>query len=90
MVETLLQEVREHVAETSKPIEHAKAALRDTCDDAFAQSRRVLRKARRAAEDLADDAGYAVKKHPVPSMAGAVVFGLALGFVAGWLLTSRE
>ena len=33
MVETLLEEVREHVAESSKHIEQAKSVVHDACED---------------------------------------------------------
>ena len=33
MVETLLEDVREHIAESSKHIDQAKGAVNDACED---------------------------------------------------------
>ena len=90
MVETLLEEVREQVAESSNPIAQAKAVLHDPCDDVQCGPRYVSRRSHRTVDDLAEVTGHRVQLYLVPSKAGTLVFGLALGFVAGWLLTSRE
>lgn len=90
MVESALEEVRGHIAESGKHIEHAREVLEDKCEDLKDQSRRAFRTMRHTAEDLAEDAEHLVKKRPLPAMAGAVAAGVALGFLVGWLLARRD
>jgi len=90
MVESVLEEVRGHVAESSKHIEHAREVLDDKCEELKDQSKRAFRNMRHAAEDLAEDTGHLVKKRPLPAVTGAVVAGLAVGLLLGWMLARRD
>jgi len=90
MVESLLEDVGENIAEASKHIDRAKEVLNDACDDVLCESKRAFKAARKVADGLGEGAEGAVRKHPKSSMAGVVVIGMALGFLAGWVLASRE
>ena len=90
MVESVLAEVRGQVAESSKHIEHAREVLEDRCGDLQDQSKRTLRKLRHAAEDIVEDVEHQVKKRRLPAMTGAVVVGLGVGFLVGWVLAGKD
>ena len=90
MVESLLEDVRDNIAESSKHIDRAREVLTDARDDVLQESKRAFKTARKVADDLVADAEHAIKKHPKSSLAGVVVIGMALGFLAGWALASRE
>lgn len=90
MVESLLEDVRERIADSSKHIDHAKDVLNDACDDVLHESKRAVKAGRDAAEDVVDHAERSVKKYPKSSVASAMVAGIALGFAVGWLLASRN
>jgi ElaB/YqjD/DUF883 family membrane-anchored ribosome-binding protein len=90
MVEPLLEDFREHVAESGKHIDHAKEVLQDACDSAFDESKRKLKRGRRIVLHLTTNAQHAARKHVLPSMTGAFVIGIAAGILVGWFLTRRD
>ena len=90
MVESLLDEVRDHIAESSKHIDQAKAVVNDACDDFVRKSRRAVKAGRGAAEDLVDHAEHTVKRYPKSAVATGFTTGIIVGFCLGWLLASRE
>jgi len=90
MVETLLEEVREHIAESSKHIDQAKGVVNDACDDFVRKSKRAVKAGRGAAEDFVNDAEHAVKKYPKSAVASGVMTGIMLGLCLGWLLARRD
>lgn len=90
MVESLLDEVRDQVAQSKKHMDQAKAAVQDACDDVKDQSQQALRKGRRIVINLGLDAEHALKKRPLEAMAGVLVVGLAVGFLTGWFLARRD
>ena len=90
MVETLLEEVREQIAESSKHIDQAKSVVNDACEDFVEKSKRAVKVGRRAAEDLVDDAEHTVKKYPKSAVASGIMTGIILGFCLGWLLARRD
>jgi ElaB/YqjD/DUF883 family membrane-anchored ribosome-binding protein len=90
MVESLLEEVRDHIAESSKHIDQAKAVVNDACDDFIRKSKRAVKAGRGAAEDLVGHAEHTVKRHPKSAVATGVMTGIIVGFCLGWVLASRE
>ena len=77
MVESLLKEVRGHIAESSKHIDQAKAVVNDACDDFVRKSKRAVKSGRRAAEDFVDHAEPRVKRYPKSAVATGVKIGRA-------------
>ena len=90
MVEPLLEEVREHIAESSKHIDQAKTAVNDACEGFVDKSRRAAKVGRRAAEDLVDHAERRVRKYPKSAVASVMMTGFILGFCLGWVLAGRD
>ena len=90
MVKTLLEDVREHIAESSQHIDQAKGVVNDACDDFVRKSKRAVKAGREAAEDLVDHAEHSVKKYPKSAVASGIMTGIMLGFCLGWLLARRE
>ena len=90
MVESLLEEVRDHIAESSKHFDQAKGVVNDACDDFVRKSKRAVKSGRLAAEDLVDHAEHTVKHYPKSALATGVITGIIVGFCLGWLLASRD
>ena len=90
MVETLLEDVREHIAESSKHIGQEKGAVNDACADLLRKSKRAVTAGRGAAEDFVDQSEHTVKKYPKSAVASGVMTGIILGFCLGWVLVSRD
>jgi len=90
MVKTLLEDVRENIAESSKHIDQAKGVVNDACDDFVRKSKRAVKAGRGAAEDFADQAEHSVRKYPKSAVAGGIMTGIMLGFCLGWLLARRD
>jgi ElaB/YqjD/DUF883 family membrane-anchored ribosome-binding protein len=90
MVKTLLEDVREHLAESSKHIDQAKGVVNDACDDFVRESKRAVKAGRGAAEDFVDLGELSVRKYPKSAVASGVMTGMLLGFCLGWLLARRD
>jgi len=90
MVETLLEEVRGHIAESSKHIDQAKGVVNDACEDFVRKSKRAVKAGRESAEEFVDHAEHAVKRYPKAAVASGIMTGIILGFCLGWLLASRD
>jgi len=90
MVKTLLEDVREHIAESSKHIDQAKGVVNDACDDFVQESKRAVKAGRGAAEDFLDQAEHSIKKYPKAAVASGVMTGMLLGFCLGWLLARKD
>ena len=75
----------EKIAEAVSDIENAKAALSEVVDEGKEAARRALKRGRRAAEDLDEDAVRGIREYP--RMTVAVTFGVAMGagLLLGWL-----
>ena len=90
MVETLLEEVRDRVAESNKHIDQAKGVVSDAYEDFRRKSKRAVKAGRCVAEDLVDHTEHTVKRYPKSALASGVMTGMILGFCLGWLLASRD
>ena len=90
MVESLLEDVGEHVAKSGKHLDHANEALHDACDCVFDQSGRTPKKGRRIFLHFTTNAELAARKHVLPTMTGAFVVGIAAGILVGWFVTRRD
>lgn len=75
----------EMAAGPSQIKENVVNALEEKMDAAEEAARRTLKRGRRAAEDLLDDATYEVKRHPMRSVGVTFGIGLAVGLAVGWL-----
>jgi hypothetical protein len=73
----VLEDVRDHIAESSKHIDHAKGVLTEACEDLLHKSKRVLRAGRNATGDFVIYSERRVKNNPKSSVAGAIVAGIA-------------
>jgi ElaB/YqjD/DUF883 family membrane-anchored ribosome-binding protein len=86
-------EVLDKVTDVSAKAAHFGAEVRrvkesvvDVVDDGINAAKRAVRKGRRAAEDLIDDAEYKVKQHPMKALGVCLGIGLGLGAVIGVFL----
>ena len=90
MVETLLDDVRQNIADSSKPIHQAKTAVHEACEDLVRKSKHAIKAGRGAAEDFAGRTEHRFKKYPKSAAATGIMTGIILGFCLGWLLASRD
>jgi ElaB/YqjD/DUF883 family membrane-anchored ribosome-binding protein len=67
-------------------VKRVKEAVADAVDNGAVAARHVVKQGRRAAEDLVDDAEYAVKQHPLSALGVSFGIGMGLGAVIGVLL----
>jgi len=90
MAETLLEQAREYIANSSKQAEHMKESVGSALGELADQSKRSFQRSREAARRLAADYSYTVKKYPLSSVTGALTTGLLVGGLLGWCLGRRR
>ncbi|MDR3747386.1 MAG: hypothetical protein P4M04_04385 [Acidobacteriota bacterium] len=88
MLETLLEEARGHIAESSKQSEQSKKAVNACVDEVVDKSQRAVKRGRKAAERLPRVAAIRCETPPL-SVTGALVVGVLAGGLAGWVLGRR-
>ena len=64
MVETLLEDVRERLAESSKHIDQVNGVVNHACDNFVRKSKRAVKARRGASEDFVDQPEHSVRKYP--------------------------
>jgi ElaB/YqjD/DUF883 family membrane-anchored ribosome-binding protein len=79
-------EVSAAAAQFGAEVGRVKDAVIDVFEDGINAARSAVKKGRRLAEDLADDAEYRVKRHPLNALGVTFGIGLGLGTVIGVLL----
>lgn len=79
-------DVSEAASRVKTEVERVKEVMSEAVEDGFNATRRAVKKGRRAAEDLIDDAEYQVKQHPFGSVGVSFGVGLGLGALIGILL----
>jgi ElaB/YqjD/DUF883 family membrane-anchored ribosome-binding protein len=67
-----------------------KQTVTDAVEDGIKTASRAVKRGRRAAEDMVDDAEYQVKHHPLGTVGISFSIGLGLGAVAGMLLARNR
>jgi len=77
--------VGEKIAEAVSDIENAKAVLSEVVDEGKEAARRALKRGRRAAEDLDEDAVRGVRQYPRAAVAVTFAVALGTGLLLGWL-----
>ena len=89
MLETLLEEVRGQVAESSKHSKQIKKAVNACVDEVVDKSQRAVERGRKAAEKLPKLAAVRCEAPPW-SVTGAFVAGVLAGGLAGWFMGRRR
>jgi ElaB/YqjD/DUF883 family membrane-anchored ribosome-binding protein len=67
-----------------------KQTVADVVEDGIKSASRTVKRGRRAAEDMVDDAEYQAKQHPLATVGISFSIGLGLGAVAGMLLARNR
>jgi len=89
MLETLLEEVRGQIAESSKHSKQIKKAVNACVDEVVDKSQRAVERGRKAAEKLPKIAAVRCEAPPL-SVTGAFVVGVLAGGLAGWFMGRRR
>jgi hypothetical protein len=63
--------------------------MADVMEEGLGAARRVAKQAGDAAEELFDETTKRLERHPVETVVGSMVVGIALGIVIGWLISRR-
>lgn len=90
MVQSVLEQTGEQIAETAQKAFRAASAVTDALEDGVAAARRVARQGGYAAEELLDDTKRCIKRHPMETVAATFAAGIAAGAVIGWLMKRRQ
>lgn len=76
-------------AQVAVTAERVKEQLNHVVEDSVAAARRTARRARHAAEDLADETAYRIKREPLGAVATVFGIGFGLGALTGLLVAQR-
>jgi len=72
------------ITETAGQIIHQRLEpAREAVETRVREARRVVTRARNAAEDFADDASLRIRRHPLSAVAAVASAGLLVGYLAG-------
>jgi ElaB/YqjD/DUF883 family membrane-anchored ribosome-binding protein len=76
-------EVRDQIG---SEVKRMKETVTGAVDNGVVAAKRAIKRGRRAAEDLVDDAEYRVKQHPFSALGVSFGIGIGLGAAIGALL----
>jgi hypothetical protein len=77
------------MAETARTASRMTSAMADVVEEGLGAARRVAKQAGDAAEEFFDDTTKRLERHPVETVVGSVVLGVALGIIIGWLVARK-
>ena len=86
MSDTVMGRAGEQIAETAKAASRLTGAMAEAVEDGIGAAKRVCKQAGDAAEELFDDTTKRLQRHPVETVVGSLVIGVAVGLVVGWLI----
>lgn len=75
------------VAQAGMEAERLRESVTNAVEDTVKSTRRAIKQGQHAVEDLVDEATYAVKRHPLPSVGLTLGIGFALGTMFGLVLS---
>ena len=87
MADTVMGRAGEQIAETAKAASRLSSAMAEAVEDGIGAAKRVAKQAGDACEELFDDTTKRLQRHPVETLIGSLVAGIAIGVVLGWLIT---
>jgi hypothetical protein len=79
----------DQIAETARTASRMTSAMADVVEEGLGAARRVAKQAGDAAEEFFDETTKRLERHPVETVVGSMVVGIALGIVVGWLISRR-
>jgi hypothetical protein len=79
----------DQIAETARTASRVTSAMADVMEEGLGAARRVAKQAGDAAEEFFDETTKRLERHPVETVVGSMVVGIALGIVIGWLISRR-
>ena len=89
MSDTVVGRAGEQIAESARAASRMTSAMAEAVEEGFGAARRVAKQAGDAAEELFDDTTKRLQRHPVETIVGSMVVGVALGIVIGWLIARK-
>ena len=86
MSDTVVGRVGDQIAETARTATRLTSAMTDAVEEGIGAAKRVAKQAGDAAEELFDDTTKRLQRHPVETVVGSMVVGIAFGIIIGWLI----
>jgi hypothetical protein len=86
MADTVIGRAGDQVAETARTASRMTSAMADAVEEGIGAAKRVAKQAGDAAEEFFDDTTKRLQRHPVETVVGSMVVGIALGIIVGWLI----
>jgi len=87
MSDTVVGRAGETIADTVRSASRMSSAMADAVEESIGYAKRVAKQAGDAAEELFDDTTKRLQRHPVETVVGSVVVGVAIWIVLGWLIS---
>jgi ElaB/YqjD/DUF883 family membrane-anchored ribosome-binding protein len=89
MSQTIVERTSEHIAESARLASRATSAVADAIGDGVGAVRRAAKQGGDAAEDFLNDTTQRIQRHPVLTVATALVIGFTAGALIGWMTKRR-
>lgn len=86
MSDTVVGRAGDQIADSARAASRLSSAMAEAMEESLEAARRVAKQAGDACEEIFDDTTKRLQRHPVETVIGSMVVGLALGILVGWLI----
>lgn len=89
MSDTVIGRAGDQIAETARAASRLSNSMAEAVEEGIGAAKRVAKQAGDAAEELFDDTAKRLQRHPIETVVGSMVIGVALGIIVGWLIARK-
>lgn len=89
MPATVLEKTGEQIEETVSKAGRMTAKIGETLHERLDEAKLIAKRQVHAAEEAIDQTKLKIRKHPVETVVGTLIVGIATGMLLGWVLRRK-